>query len=59
MRRFKHEQGLFYFSFRHFESLDGQPEHAIAFNGTTSLIHGTFNRAINLTIIRIQLLLES
>ena len=32
--------------FGHLESLEGKPEQAIAFNGTTSLIHGTFNTSV-------------
>ena len=36
-------QDCFTTPFGHLESLDGKPEQAIAFNGTTSRIHGKFN----------------
>ena len=39
-------QDCFTSRFGHLESLDGKPEQAIAFNGTTSRIHGTFNTSV-------------
>ena len=39
-------QDCFTSRFGNLESLEGKPEQAIAFNGTTSLIHGTFNTSV-------------